>query len=194
MFSVAFCGIVYRGIMVTIIDRSMSGETESHFFYDLPSLEKYLKPHGFEFKTKPKMGFEKKWWKQNTNRYTKLSYRDAIEKFFEDAVSDQHRDFFIERKLPVVACHPTIYDDRWSSNPVHDALLVVNPLLSHWEFYKVMDAYTAFQELEMFLGGVMAGEDNPMAGISDEDLAKAKGYDCYSFKKPPTKRLPKGCK
>ena len=34
----------------------------------------------------------------------------------------------------------------------------------------------------------------PMAGIDDKHLAQAKGFDCYSFKKAPTKRKPKECK
>jgi len=44
----------------------------------------------------------------------------------------------------------------------------------------------AFQEISMYLGQLNLAE-NTIVQIDDKYLAQRKGYDCYSFRKMPTK-------
>lgn len=68
----------------------------------------------------------------------------------------------------------------------------VNPSLKDIGFASVVDPYTAFQELSMFIGGVLPGAHPPMIQTSDEDMKVAKGFGHkYAFKTEPTKRKPK---
>lgn len=48
-----------------------------------------------------------------------------------------------------------------------------------------------YQNIHSLLGSWNSQEDIPV--VDDKHLAKAKGFDCRSFKKDPTKRKPKKC-
>jgi hypothetical protein len=63
-----------------------------------------------------------------------------------------------------------------------------NPLLKDYQFYKVFDPFFAFQELHMFIGGVLGEAHPPMAQVSDEVMKVKKGFGHkYAFKKEPKK-------
>lgn len=64
--------------------------------------------------------------------------------------------------------------------------LELNPELASSEFYKVLDAWTTFQEISMFMGN-LANPDNTPVTISDKDRIVQHGFDEYSFRKPPQK-------
>jgi hypothetical protein len=64
--------------------------------------------------------------------------------------------------------------------------IVFNAYLSNIEFYKVLDAYTAFQELEMWFGK-KAFPEKTIPAVSDKDMAAAKGFDKFSFRKDKSK-------
>jgi len=55
-------------------------------------------------------------------------------------------------------------------------------------FMRALDTYTAFQELSMFVGGVMARPGKPMVEITDDKVIAAKhGFDNWSFRRMPTR-------
>lgn len=64
----------------------------------------------------------------------------------------------------------------------------LNPCLKDFDFYKVFDSFTAFQEISMFITGVLGENKIPPVQISDTDMRDAKGFDERSFKKDPTKK------
>ena len=52
------------------------------------------------------------------------------------------------------------------------------------QFYRVMDAYAAFQEISMWVGGVLSSIGNPMVQITDDRVKAAKhGFDETSFRR-----------
>lgn len=61
--------------------------------------------------------------------------------------------------------------------------LILNPNLSELRFQQVMDPYTAFQEIDMYLSGVLGQSANPMVAISDQDRIAKHGFDKWSFRK-----------
>ena len=63
------------------------------------------------------------------------------------------------------------------------ARVVTNPRLATLGFNKKMDAFTAFQEIAMFLGSTLASEPIAPSTVGDDELiAKSKGFDEQSFR------------
>lgn len=69
--------------------------------------------------------------------------------------------------------------------------IVFNASLKEVEFYKQFDSFQAFQEIAMYMGGVLGThgghktkyKGEPMSSeVSDRDLAAAKGFDKHSFR------------
>lgn len=67
------------------------------------------------------------------------------------------------------------YSDGWG--------LLRNPVLKNYGLEKIIDPYTAFQELTMYIGNILVDDNTDMESISDESLMKSKGFDEWSFKK-----------
>lgn len=61
--------------------------------------------------------------------------------------------------------------------------LFVNANLQQMNFQRVKDPYTAWQEISMFLGGVIPRQVPETVEISDKDRIAGHGYDKWSFRK-----------
>lgn len=59
---------------------------------------------------------------------------------------------------------------------------ILNPCLKELGFQSKVEPYTAYQELSMFIGGVLANNQDPPDVISDELKAHAHGFDKRSFR------------
>lgn len=71
----------------------------------------------------------------------------------------------------------------WSFEPER---LVMDPCLKDLGFHKVLDPYTAFQEIAMFVGGVLAQQMDPPSPMTDKEKVASHGLDpVYGFRKPP---------
>jgi hypothetical protein len=67
--------------------------------------------------------------------------------------------------------------------------LMVNPVLSDIGFQKILDPFTAFQELERFLANDLAPRDVRMdQPVPDKINAESHGFDKMSFRKESTKK------
>lgn len=65
----------------------------------------------------------------------------------------------------------------------------INPTLKNLSFFRVVDPSTAFQEIYMYIGGVLGNKEKGIITISDKDKAKQHGHDGkYSFKTPKVKK------
>lgn len=58
------------------------------------------------------------------------------------------------------------------------------PCLADSQFYKVKDPFTAFQEISMYLGGVIPRQVPEMIQISDKDRIVQHGFNKQSFRHP----------
>jgi hypothetical protein len=68
-------------------------------------------------------------------------------------------------------------------------LLIRNPRLADLNFASVIDPWTAYQELSMFLGSALAEQRDPNENISDADRAAMHGFGHkYAFRKEPKKK------
>ena len=69
-------------------------------------------------------------------------------------------------------------------NSNRSAALTVSPNLRDYQFYTRVDAWQAYQELDMFLGNLAAPE-NKTVRVADKDRLAQHGFDKWSFRKPP---------
>jgi hypothetical protein len=97
---------------------------------------------------------------------------------------------FEQEKTPVfvVPGRSSLLDPAYQK---HQGFFIrVDPLLNAYDFQRVVPPYEAFQQVSMFLGN-MAFPNRPIPHVSDEDMAAAKGFDRFSFRKDPGKKARK---
>ncbi|MEO7453720.1 MAG: hypothetical protein ABIV13_03035, partial [Fimbriimonadales bacterium] len=71
----------------------------------------------------------------------------------------------------------------WRHTRTFSGRIVKNPRLATLGFQKEMDAFTAFQEIAMFLGSNLAAEPIAPDTVGDDELiARSKGFDEQSFR------------
>jgi hypothetical protein len=98
--------------------------------------------------------------------------------------------WFREMKTPCFVYDQNIdgYDHidlkRYCNNP--RSQFIVNPLLKGYEFYKIFDAFQAFQEVSMFMGGVLGRGEKDIVEVADKYKIAQHGFDKWSFRKEPT--------
>ena len=149
---VGFCGKIYPLIKVEFTHGSWGISKSRYFAYSRDDLLKIAE-------------------KENVKESKLLNLARGTlynEDFFSSDRSN-YSNLFFEYKTPVFAKNITGY-------------LEINPCLKDFEFFKVVDPFTAFQEVSMYLGGVLGvGEPNTVA-ISDKMMACKKGFDKQSFR------------
>lgn len=77
-----------------------------------------------------------------------------------------------------------INKDRLSYNHFNPRFFI-NPLLKEYEFYKVFDSFQAFQEVSMFMGGVLGKGEKDIVEVADKYKIGQHGFDKWSFRKEP---------
>jgi hypothetical protein len=104
--------------------------------------------------------------------------------FIADWDNKDNIDLFREFNTPVFAiCH-----DRHTYQATRQQV-VINPVLSILQWYRKFDAYQAFQEISMFLSGVLGNIEKETSNMSDLDKIASHGFDTKtSFRKDKTKK------
>lgn len=83
---------------------------------------------------------------------------------------------------------PVFVYDSYMGRPRRNDVFTINPNLKEWEFYKVVDAFTAFQEISMFIGGVLGTGEKEIIEVADKHKIAQHGFDEWSFRREPTKK------
>jgi hypothetical protein len=78
----------------------------------------------------------------------------------------------------------TSIDKYWRNHPK----FFINPLLKEYQFYKVFDAVQAFQEIQMFMGGVLGAGEKEIVEVEDKYKITQHGFNKWSFRKEPQKK------
>jgi len=104
----------------------------------------------------------------------------GFKEFFEECEKqkEQHGKYFEE--FPIFVAH---FGSGWRA----ERKIEYNACLKEYEFYRMVDTYTAFQEVAMFWGG-LAQPNRPTPEVTDKDMVTAKGFNKWSFRKEPTKK------
>lgn len=111
---------------------------------------------------------------------------------FEDnlnyVLSYDAMDLFRELNAPVF-----VYDSDYGriyaeKNYRNNPKFFVNPLLKEYQFYKLFNAVQAFQEIQMFLSGVLGNKEKEIVNVADKYKIAQHGFDKWSFRKEPQKK------
>lgn len=155
--AVAFCDKVYRGVMIA----GPFGRDEGVW-----SAEKLRVWQAAQKGVKLTIG--SRWGERKM----------TLEEYFKPfSASDALRDYMIRNKVSIMV--ETM--DRYHRD---DPRFEVNPFtLKQIGFAKAIDPYTAFQELSMWIGGVLGGTSPEICKITDDQVLIANhGYDKHSFR------------
>lgn len=98
---------------------------------------------------------------------------DGIHKLFSFKGSTILKEWSIQNKI-------TIALTDYSHEEID-----INPNLSQLSFQKQFDPYSAYQEIEMWIGGVLTNNEI-ISEISDKDKINQHGFDKWSFRKQPS--------
>lgn len=94
----------------------------------------------------------------------------------------------LQHRSPVVLWMPGGFLLKEGGYGTLDSALIVNPKLAEIGFQKVVDPYTAFQEISMFIGGVLGENLDPPSPMTDKQKVVSHGFDPkYGFRKLPSK-------
>jgi len=69
----------------------------------------------------------------------------------------------------------------------NSTIFIINPILKDYKFAKVIDAFTAFTELQMFISGVLGTGEKEIIEIEDKYKIGQHGFDKWSFRREPSK-------
>ena len=105
----------------------------------------------------------------------------AFENFFEKTAQarDSYNKVFEEHNCPIFLGGYGVKDQAWVA---YTAKVTWNGCLREAEFYRIKDAYTAFQELSMYLSN-QAQPRKPIPEMDDQTKAEQHGFDKFSFRK-----------
>ena len=134
-----------------------------------------------------------------SNTRTAVSYIYGLDKI-KEAICDYYEkpEYFnsVDKNLNYIQAivnDPAVNELFYTYNTPHFILtkglennLHVNGILKDIEFFKVMDPFMAFQEIEMYITGVLGTNNKPVVEISDKHKIVGHGFDPkYSFRKEP---------
>lgn len=158
---VIFCSKIYYGVEIC-----SSGTY--HYFWQADKLRAWeASQRGVEIKV------HNRYWRDWKKKYTLEDYFAVVE-----APADL-RDFMITNRYAII-----LKKQRGNGQ---QAECWMNPHgLKKIGFAKAIDPYTAYQELSMWVGGVLAGESPQIVKIvSDKVLLEGHGFDnVFSFRGP----------
>ena len=184
---VGFCGKTYIGIAhrTTTIIKAEFNETQSHN-------DKFY------------------WGKENIEKYLKRSLNKDEVNFINDFdESKKHIEIFVTLSAPIFThVYPITHNPNTNSyfteffKSIEDTkdergreitrqALAVNNNLSQLNFQSVVYPVQAFQEIQMFISGVLGVGEKPMIEISNNDKIVSQGFSLKtSFRKdtPPTRK------
>jgi hypothetical protein len=169
-----FCGQMIPLVKVSYKaeQNQIYSDREHLFFYDFNSYINFLKEHNLKFS-----GYFSHYSFRNEVSFDILHEQGAKE-FFNYRYGEL-QDIFAEHHTPLFLY---INEDHG-----YEQKILINPKLKDIHFGKIKDAASCFQEIFMYISGVLGNVEKDLIQISDKDMLKQKGFDNYSFKKLPTK-------
>lgn len=177
---VGFCGKIYPAILfnATHNEKPIIGicynieEVDKfvHTYLNKRDVEQYDAPEKNKYRAR--YFFTPEYYRPYWGR---KAFVTSFEKMNEARENSHYTKIFKEHNTPIFVVNPP-------KNKIH-----INCLLKPWEFYRVFDPYSAFQEISMYVGGVLLASTPNIPTVSDEIRAESHGFDKFSFRKEKTK-------
>lgn len=177
-FILGFCGKIYYGYRY-------------HDTFDKLNLVEYYTPEQID-----KKEMQSKHWKYPVNKHRTRFHWAVFGKTISEIFRQKELEsYFVKYNTPCFVIDEFVSDSEGKPTTYLEKDcrsvngILINPALGDYEFAKVIDPYTACQEIDMYLGNVLVQDQSgDMSGISDEHLRDSKGFDKMSFKKVKTKK------
>ena len=161
-FVLFFCGKPHVGICLSSnYNKRGNWEVKERYCYSLEHAERFISEHEKRIRLE---GKEIKALLKKIDRF--------FERYGAPKVSD-FNDLHFSLDCPII---------KVDSN-IRKASLVTNPCLKDMEFYCVTDPFTAFQELSMYISGVMGGRSPRTVEIGNDDRIAKHGFNKWSFRR-----------
>lgn len=115
------------------------------------------------------------WYRDSLSRKTFYEWGEEVNK------ANNIIDIFFEIEAPMFILYGTTVH-RYRRDLPMSGKVIVNPCLKDAGFASIIDPYTAYQELSMFMGGVLPRHKDPPQITDDKVLRDSKGFHNMSFK------------
>jgi len=159
-FIIGFCGKLYVGWKLSYeVDAPQGKVLMSDITYDFEFIKSIFNCDG--------------WSGKLIDQYNYVVSYDALQ-------------LFIDLKVPVFIYE--VYHNRTSIGKYwgrDTTKFFVNPTLKDYEFFKIFDSFQAFQEIQMFMGGVLGRGEKEIVEIEDKYKIAQHGFNKWSFRKEP---------
>lgn len=181
---VGFCGRLYPMVLI----RPWNANGKDYVVHDADDHAALIKTFGDDSNLEV---FEKAMQVQGRHGNGRMYwYRPTNRSDYADMKVIEHERLFRELDTPVFVIKGVT--DNWFRAMDHKhrtfMKVEVNPNLRQYDFFRFKDPFTAFQEISMYLGGVLGTAEKEIITISDESMRDKKGFDDMSFKKEPGKK------
>lgn len=118
------------------------------------------------------------------------NYKKDLIEYFSQFHDKPNTDLFFKYQTPIFIFDfgTRIYPDLQSNNNCKG--FIINPKLESYGFFRLFDSASAFQEIQMFIQGVLGVKEKNIIEISNNDKILQHGFDDkWSFRNPdPPKR------
>lgn len=152
-------GIKYTG--VRLVEDGL--KNKEHYFWKFNDLVNYLATKGAHLK-RSRPQYKSRW----------RDHSQQISDHFSQSGSTGEREICIENGIVVATLLKKENKWQWRVNGDN---------LKDFEFYRCLDPYKCYQEIAMYVGGVLPRKGAEMATISDKSKIKKHGMDKWSFRK-----------
>lgn len=183
-FSVFFCGQRYNAIVTEVPnpDRfSITPIQRTH--YNINDLNKYIDSLNLKYVKEYHHG----WARKRGYKSNSVEALEGVTEFF--AMNKTNDDLHFKFDVPVFVIATIGGGFKSGRQRDREKGVIKNPVLKDYEFAHVKDPFTAYQEIDMYISGVLGGKSPRMQEISDEVMKQQKGFGHkYAFKTMPTKK------
>ena len=176
---IGFCGKWYRCVRAEISPYDWRAKVAPSVFWDAESFAEFLRNVNIQDMDKPTA----RW--RNEKVYLPLQGAEGRKQYFAPY---EEEALFLKHKMPVFLRalqeeNPTPFRTPGG--------YVINPGLAEWQFQKVKDPFAAFQDIFMYISGVLGVNTREIITLKDVDKIHKHGFDGLSFRNA---KVPEGKK
>lgn len=185
-FIIGFCGKTYVGYMFQW-PMNRFGEHKIKIVY---GWESFAELHNFDLQ------------KRRARDFNEKNDKIRTQAFFERFHDQPHPELFFRYHVPIwvydLGTNLVSYkiDQPNKKFNYSRPYFMTNPPLGDYEFYRVFSAAQTFQEIQMYIQGVLGNKEKEIVEISEKNKLQQHGFDPkWSFRNPcPPNRKKGNCK
>lgn len=175
---IGFAGKIYHFFHMT---QSENPDLPTHHFgYTIEDIDRFVETFFDKNEKEMYYGDKNYLWQRRSRTFKSFSTRKNYISIFEEIKNyknDKLVDLLFEKIQAPIFSFNNYYDRSY---------VIANPCLNFYDFYRVVDPYTAYQEVRMFVENT-AVPIKPIPDIPDETMAEIKGFNKFSFRKDKSK-------